>query len=203
VGPGPLEESGPLSGGDEPRQSIRAFFALPVPEAHRGGLGGHLALCAVRAPAFRWVAQENLHLTLRFLGRVDRELALGIARGLAARRLAAARLELGELGTFGRGRLVRVVWAGLRTGAEAAHHLAAAAEAECESAGLAPEARAFAAHLTLARAKARSGAPLPELPPLPSLDPWLADEMVLFESRLGPKGASYEPLWRIPLTASG
>jgi RNA 2',3'-cyclic 3'-phosphodiesterase len=202
VGPGPLEESGALIGADLPALAIRAFFALPIPDAHRQLLRRHLALCAAGAPGFRWVAPENLHLTLRFMGHVDRELALGIADRLASRRLVAAQLELGELGTFTRGRLVRVVWAGLRTGALAAQELAAAVEAECAGAGLPPEARAFAPHLTLARSRERFGAPLPELPALPRLDPWLADELVLFQSQLGRPGATYEPLVRIPLSAS-
>ena len=55
--------------------------------------------------------------------------------------------------------------------------LAAKVEAECGSAGLEPEARRFNAHLTLARARARDGASLPELPPPP-------DTVVVFTTEL-------------------
>jgi len=118
----------------------------------------------------------------------------GIADRLAAGALPGLELELGELGTFKRGRLVRVVWQGLRSGAEAATGLAGQVDAECRAAGLEGEKRAFQAHLTLARARARDGAELPSLPPPPRLVPWRATELVLYSSHLGRAGAVYEPL---------
>lgn len=108
--------------------------------------------------------------------------------------LPAFGLELGDLGTFKRGRLVRVVWQGLRSGVDALTALAARVDAECEAAGLANEKRPFQAHLTLARARARDGAELPPLPSPPPLGGWRANELVLYESRLSRAGAVYEPL---------
>lgn len=109
-------------------------------------------------------------------------------------------LELGEVGTFKRGRLVRVVWLQVRTGAEQARELAALVEAECVRAGLASEARPFQPHLTLARARVRDGSALPQLPTSPTdLPPWRADELVLYSSHLGRAGAVYEPLRKLRL----
>ena len=202
MGAGPLEEVDPLIDPDRPPQPIRAFFALPLPDAQRQALSGHLSECAARAPSFRWVSADNLHLTMRFLGRVDRDVALRVGRRLAAHVLPAPRLELSGLGTFKRGRLVRVVWAGLRSGADAAAALAAVVESECAAAGIESEARPFAPHLTLARARERDGAALPDLPPMPGLEPWTAKELVLFQSHLSPRGARYEPLAGVRLGAS-
>jgi len=202
MGAGPLEEVGPLI--DAPRPpAIRAFFGLPLPEAQRRLMSAHLADCAAGAPGFRWVEPAGLHLTLRFIGRVDPAVALQIGERLVARRLSTLRLELGERGTFGRGRMVRVVWAGLRSGEKDATRLATQVEAECAAAGLAPETRPFAPHLTLGRARQRDGAVLPELPPIPSLEAWTADELVLYRSHLGSAGARYEPLVRVRLAPSG
>lgn len=178
---------------------LRAFFGLPLPDEQREDLRRYIELCAVGASGFRWVPAANLHLTVRFLGQVDRELVDGIAARLAARSPAGFELELGELGTFKRGRLVRVVWIGLHRGTDPARELGEAVEAECVRAGLEPEARAFQPHLTLARARDRDGASLPDLPPPPPLAPWRATELVLFESHLGRPGAVYEPLIRLPL----
>jgi RNA 2',3'-cyclic 3'-phosphodiesterase len=191
VGAGQLAEAPPLK--------LRAFFGLPLPEEQRGELGHYLASCAALAPDLRWVAAANLHLTVRFIGNVERELVEGIAGRLAEQRLRGFDLELGEMGTFRRGRLVRVVWIGLRGGLDAAAGLAAAVEAECGRAGLEPEARPFQPHLTLARARARDGAVLPALPAAPALAPWRAKELVLYQSRLGRAGAVYEPLRRLRL----
>ena len=186
LGHGPLEKTGPLK--------VRAFFGLPLPEASREPLARYLEACASIAPEFRWVAAANLHLTVRFIGSVGRELVEGVADSLAAARLSGFELQLGDLGTFKRGRLVRVVWVGLHGGGRQAADLAAAADAACSQAGLAPETRAFQPHLTLARARARDGGVLPLLPDPPPVEPWRAGELILYQSRLGRTGAVYERL---------
>jgi 2'-5' RNA ligase len=178
---------------------VRAFFGLPVPEAQRAAMAGFLTACATAAPQFRWTPAANLHLTIRFIGNVDRALVEVIADRLAARRLDAIDLELGSLGTFGHGRHVRVVWQGLHAGAVAVTALAAQVDAECAAAGLAGEKRPFQPHLTLARARMRDGAELPPLPEPPRLSTWRATELVLFASRLSRTGAVYEPLRALKL----
>jgi 2'-5' RNA ligase len=192
VGAIALGESGPLR--------VRAFFGLPLPEGHRQVLDQHLAGWAAAAPEFRWTPAANLHLTIRFLGQVDQTLAQGIAARLEDRGLIGIDLQLGELGTFKRGRLARVVWLGLRSGAEDAADLAAQVEEECVRAGLEAEARRFNAHLTLARARARDGAALPPLSGPPELPSWRAGELILYRSHLGRAGSVYDPLRQIRLS---
>jgi 2'-5' RNA ligase len=192
VGAGQLgeeNENGPLK--------VRSFFGLPLPQAHRAALGAHLADYAKRAAEFRWTPEANLHLTIRFLGHVDRTLAEGIADRLEAAGLHSFELQLGDVGSFKRGPLARVVWLGLGSGLAEVAGLAARVEAECARAGLEPEARPYHAHLTLARARAREGAPLPDLPLPPALDAWRADELILYRSRLGRGGSVYEPMRRL------
>jgi 2'-5' RNA ligase len=178
---------------------LRAFFGLPVPEPHREALGGYLEECASRAPDFRWTPADNLHLTLRFLGQVEESTAQRITDALSAASLRGFDLELGEGGAFKRGRLTRVMWLGLRRGSEEIGQLAAIVEAESVSAGLEPEGRRFHAHLTLARARPRDGAPLPELPLPPALPAWYAGELILYRSRLGRGGSVYEPVRTLTL----
>jgi 2'-5' RNA ligase len=178
---------------------IRAFFGLPVPEAQRAAMATFLTASATAAPQFRWTPAANLHLTIRFVGRVDRALVEAVADRLAARSLGAFDLELGDLGTFGRGRHARVVWQGLRAGAVPLKALAAQVDAECVAAGMVGEERPFQPHLTLARARARDGAELPPLRDPPQLSPWRAGELVLFASRLSRTGAVYEPLRALKL----
>jgi 2'-5' RNA ligase len=172
---------------------------LPLPEEHREALGRYIVKCEAIAPDFRWVPAQNLHLTVRFIGSVDRRLVEGIADRLDESHLASFGLALGGLGTFKRGRLVRVAWLGLTSGMAAAQSLAAQVDGECARAGLGVEKRAFQPHLTLARARARLGAAPPSLPDAPELMPWKADELVLYQSHLSPKGSVYEPLRRLRL----
>ncbi len=179
---------------------LRAFFGLPLPEAHRKALEPYLATCAAAAPALRWVPAANLHLTIRFLGHVEEAVAEGIAAAVDGLEPAGFDLELERrIGTFKRGRLARVVWVGLAAGEEEAGHLAVNVERLCREAGLEPETRAFNAHLTLARSRDGYGVALPELPDVTALPAWRADELVLYRSTLGRGGAVYEPVRSISL----
>jgi RNA 2',3'-cyclic 3'-phosphodiesterase len=193
MGSGELEEEDPRS------LRVRAFFGLPVPGPQREQLAPFLNACAQAAPNFRWTPKDNLHLTIRFVGNVDRGLVESVADALAQSPLAAFDMELGDVGSFGRGRAARVVWLGLRAGAEAATELAALVEEECVRVGLAAESRPYTAHLTLARARPRGGATMPDLPALPRLTPWRADRLVLYSSRLMRTGAVYEALRTLDL----
>ena len=151
------------------------------------------------APEFRWSVTENLHLTVRFIGTVERSLVERISDRLEGTAGPAIQLALGEAGTFKRSRLARVVWLGLRSGGGELQALASRVEAECRAAGLPAEARPFQPHLTLARARSRDGASQPELPPIPMLAPWRVDELILYWSHLKKNGAEHEPIRRIRL----
>ena len=196
MGSDPLAEE---SDGPPGSLKVRAFFGLPMPEAQRSTLGRYLAECARDAPQFRWTPDANLHLTIRFLGHLEAAVAEQIADRLVDANLPAFDVELGEAGIFKRGRLARVVWLGLAKGLSESQKLAAAVESECGLAGLEAETRPFSPHLTLARARARDGAQLPDLPAAPRTDAWRADELVLYQSKLGRSGAVYEPLRSITL----
>jgi RNA 2',3'-cyclic 3'-phosphodiesterase len=178
---------------------VRAFFGLPLPEPQRLELGRYLEKCAGVAPEFRWSAEDNLHITVRFIGNVERDVVEAIASRLDQNPGPSFDLALGNVGQFKRSRLARVVWLGTTGGVEELQALALRVEAECREAGLEPEKRAFQPHLTLARARPRDGATLPVLPPLPAIEPWTADELVLYWSHLGKGGAVHEPIRRIRL----
>jgi 2'-5' RNA ligase len=171
-----------------------------VPDPQRKQLAPYIASCAATASDFRWTPVENLHLTVRFIGSVDRATVDEIAARLDELQLGGFELELGEVGIFRRGRLARVVWLQVKAGADQARLLAARLEAACLQAGLDPEARAFQPHVTLARARPRDGAALPSLPAPPELHPWRAEALVLYNSHLGRAGAVYEPLRAIRLS---
>jgi RNA 2',3'-cyclic 3'-phosphodiesterase len=185
-------------------RKIRSFVALPLPEEHRDRLATYLEECAGAAPGFRWVPAGNLHLTLRFLGNLEPDTLAAVRTCLEAVRGNPFTLALGELGTFGGRAAPRVVWLGVQAGLEPMARLAATVEEAVRAAGVPGDDRPFRAHLTLARAGShpRRGDPpptRPNLPPPPDLAPWRADELVLYESRLGPPAPAYVPLARYPL----
>ena len=104
------------------------------------------------------------------------------AIGQAARSHPGFETALTEVGVFPSPGRTRVVWVGL-SDPEGSFAAIAGTLNDLLAEHFEPEKRAFTPHLTLARARERAGAPLPELPPAPDLAPWTADEMVLYESR--------------------
>lgn len=190
MGSHPLGAAGPVK--------VRAFFGLPLPEAHRERLDGYLSARPTLYPKFRWTRSENLHITVRFLGQVDLEVAERIAARVEADAPRGFTLQLGGIDAFKRGKLARVLWLGLKLGTAEVSELASLVENECEHEGLEPENRAFHPHVTLARARKLEGAPAPKAHS-PELPPWNADELVLYRSRLGRSGPVYEALRSITL----
>ena len=127
---------------------IRLFVAIELPEPIRARLAD---LCA-GVPGARWVAPENMHLTLRFIGEVDDALAIEIDGTLGRVRAPSFDIRLGEIGHFGSRGKVRALWAGIDACA-ALDHLHGKIESALVRAGLEPEARKFTPHVTLARLK--------------------------------------------------
>src|SRR5947208_13221697 len=102
---------------------------------------------------FRWQDEEQLHLTLRFVGEVDRPIANDLAAALGGIRAEPFELRIAGVGRFEQ-RNSGALWAGVEPKAPVAA-LAAKIERVCQQTGLEPERRAFHPHITLARWKGR------------------------------------------------
>ena len=149
---------------------------------------------------FRWQDEAQLHLTLRFVGEVERPIANDLADALT--RVRAERFSLRILGT---GRFEQrsggALWAGVEPKSPISA-LASKIERVCTDVGLEPERRAFHPHITLARWKGRRSREVADF-----LDrtrglvspPFDVTEFILFESRLSRHGAHYEPAATYPL----
>ena len=179
--------------------SLRLFVALRPPPAIRV----QLSECMDGVPDARWQDDEQLHLTLRFIGAVERAQGEAVAAALAQVHAPAPTVRLAGVGRFERRGRTDALWAGV------APHDALAAlhrkvDAACIRAGLDPERRAYLPHITLARLSPSAGR-------APEIEDWLADtaglasaaftlpHLVLYQSRLGRDGATYEPVARWPL----
>ena len=167
----------------------RLFIAIRPPEEVRD-----LLIDAMDdSPALRWVGDEQLHLTLRFIGEVERPVANDIAAALDRIRSPAFELRVSGVGKFDK-RNGGALWAGVEPKAPVAG-LAAKVERALQQAGLEPEHRAFSPHITLARWNRRNSeavdAFLTRNADLRS-DPFEVDRFILFESKLSRHGPHYE-----------
>lgn len=177
----------------------RLFIGLCPPPDIRAQL---LALMT-GVPGARWQDDAQLHLTLRYVGEVDRRLANDIAEMLAGMRAAAPAMALNGVGMFARGGRANALWAGITPAAPLAA-LHKKLDHALVRLGLAPEGRAYLPHITLARLARGDGAG-------PAIEAFLArhtglssapfclDALILYESHLGADGAHYEPVARFPL----
>ncbi|WP_324750777.1 RNA 2',3'-cyclic phosphodiesterase [Sphingomonas sp. LY54] len=148
----------------------------------------------------RWQSDEQLHLTLRFIGEVDRHQAEDIHAALAAIRHPGFEIALAGIGRFGRPGQPGSLWAGVspHEPLKALHHKV---DQAVTRAGVPPERRAFAPHITLARLK-RDAGPIDGLlahsgglsSPL-----FAVDAFALYESELTPDGAIYSVVERFDL----
>ena len=159
-----------------PAEVLDLIEALPRPER----------------PGVRWTRRDQWHVTLRFLGPVDDpEPVIGALQGMDAG-VAPVEAVLGPaVVRLGRG-VVCVDVAGLDA--------VAAAVAEATTGfGKTPDDRPFHGHLTLARLK---GAGAGGLLGADVAARWPVEEVHLVESRLHPKGARYESVAVVPLSAA-
>lgn len=186
----------------EKRDNVRAFIAVALPEGVKLFLKELLAQLRSFGGNVRWTRPEGIHLTLKFLGNVDRsrlpELQKEISRALLPH--AAMRLRLAGMGAFPGLNRPRVIWVGINDPQEGLPPAVADLERALERLGFESEKRRFSPHLTLGRVKAgRLGPDLLDAIRQkidlsgPSFD---ADHAILFQSILKPSGAEYHPLSR-------
>lgn len=150
----------------------------------------------------RWTGRGQWHVTLQFLGRVEDERLEEVARHLeGVSRVQPFPARLGGGGAFPRTGRGRVVWLGLVGGEERFAELAGTVNEAMRPLGFEPEKRGFHAHLTLARLR-KPGDVTPAVEALgaePVGPAFTVEEVVLYESRLSPKGARYDAISTVPL----
>ena len=124
---------------------LRLFVGIEFPPE----LKARLSLLCTGVAGASWVDGGNLHLTLRFIGEIGEDLAADVDEALA--RVTARRftLQLAGTGVFG-GNRPHTLWIGVERDPPLLN-LHDKIETALIRAGLAPEPRRFAPHVTLAR----------------------------------------------------
>jgi RNA 2',3'-cyclic 3'-phosphodiesterase len=126
----------------------RLFVAIDLPEE----INKTVEEIRGELPGARWVAADQFHLTLRFIGEVDEVLFRQIREALAGVGGNPFSLTLKGIGHFPPGKHARVLWVGMGESEELLK-LQRKVERALIDAGIAPEARRFSPHITIARLK--------------------------------------------------
>ncbi len=148
----------------------------------------------------RWQSEDQIHLTLRFIGEVDRHRAGDVHAALGAIHQPPFEIAISGLGLFDRRGQPETVWAGVSPH-EPLRRLHKKVDQAMTRVGIAPDQRAYVPHIALARLKRWSGTirDLIEQSGGLTSPPFRIDCFALYESELTPEGAVYSVIERYPL----
>lgn len=173
---------------------MRTFVCVSPDEASTAALASFMARLR-DFPGYKWVAPENMHLTLLFLGESDVSQVQRMDSNLD--RLGGVRpfgIKLSGAGAFPNLSAPKTMWLGVREGAPELEKLAAKVAQAAKNSGYPQERKKFKAHLTIARTRGDGGAMPPELKKIldeaPELS-WRCESFTLMKSQLTPKGPIY------------
>ncbi|WP_138430589.1 RNA 2',3'-cyclic phosphodiesterase [Fodinibius saliphilus] len=176
---------------------MRLFIAIPIPNSAKK----KLAELQNAMEGVRWQSQNQLHLTLKFLGETEVEKAEKLQKRLSKIQHPVFSLVIKGMGFFSQGRKPRVLWAGIVKNKRLAE-LHNKIEQLCAAMGFKTEVRPFKPHITMARLKGCSKQKVTSFIneykqfQLPRVR---VSEFVLYESKLSSEGATHHRLKTINL----
>ena len=190
---------------------LRAFIALEIPNTIQQAILQATRVLQVETRAFiRWIAPENIHLTLKFLGDVPPTSMDDIMQMLRteADTCQPFDIQIEGLGSFPSLKRPRVVYIGIQApaGLEALYRGIDSASKRLGYESDAKGGRGFSPHLTIGRVRGdASGTDQQkirraiEATTIDSLGTARVDSVHLYKSELKPGGAVYSKLFSTPL----
>jgi 2'-5' RNA ligase len=134
--------------------TIRTFFSFDIEdqtiirrltEAQR--------MLANSGADLKLVKPQNIHLTIRFLGDISPAMVDAIHEEMKQLSFTPFTVELTGLGAFPKPTYPRVVWAGIRKGADELRNVFGQLEPRLRGLGFKPDNKGFSPHLTIARVR--------------------------------------------------
>jgi 2'-5' RNA ligase len=185
---------------------IRTFVAVEISPSVRQRAGELVEKCQALGIEAKWVALENMHITLQFLGNIRENLVPLVCRAVfkAVERIPPFDVICHGVGAFPNAERPRIIWMGMTAGRDELIQLQAAVEEALEGIGFRGEARRFEPHLTIGRLRSSSVG-------LSTLAEFVAahhdydgsafdvSEVLVVSSELGKQGPRYEILGRAEL----
>lgn len=185
---------------------VRTFIAVDLSKGTKGKVKALQEEFALKAPGVKWVTPDNFHLTLLFLGEVEKKEVVAICRTVQkrARKHSAFGLDVEGLGAFPNLRRPKILWAGVTEGIEELKALHDdIEEALLELNQYRREDRAYTPHLTLGRLSAEDRAEDWE-PILAAHESWRGgsstiNEVLIMSSDMKRDGPEYSIIGRAAL----
>ncbi|OGW84245.1 MAG: 2'-5' RNA ligase [Omnitrophica bacterium RIFCSPLOWO2_01_FULL_45_10] len=182
---------------------MRTFIAIELSAQIHESLAQIQAHLKYSGADVKWVENNNIHLTLKFLGEVDDKKVEEVKANLEAiaKETRPFEITLKDVGAFPKIDYPRVIWAGLDKGVQESKVLAEKIDEALSGIGFEKEARPFAAHLTIGRVRSpKNKAALKEKILSLHSTSYAAcpkqsiNSIFLFQSTLTPSGSIYTKL---------
>ena len=151
-----------------------------------------------------WVADENYHLTLRFLGECDSNLLDDVCLALSQIRTCSFALQLQGVNHFKKKGVIKSLWVGIVKNPSLIA-LKTEIDAILQNLNIKNERRAFYPHVTLAKLnnpRLNEVTFFEQVNNLYCSKKILTNYLTIFESHSLKEGSIYQPLIKIPLRVS-
>ncbi|MCW4030273.1 MAG: RNA 2',3'-cyclic phosphodiesterase [Candidatus Bathyarchaeota archaeon] len=180
-------------------EQIRSFIAFDIQnDSVMSRIAAAQRLLIQTNADLKLVEPVNIHVTVRFLGAISPEMVEKVYAAMKNIKFSPFTIRLNGLGVFPTLNYPRVVWAGIKDGAEQLRSIFEQLEPQIHDLGFAPDPNGFSPHLTIARV--RSGANKQRLVDLVQRQEDYdfgvirADCLRLKKSELTPRGPTYTTL---------
>jgi len=183
---------------------LRCFISIELPEELKKIIYMHIERLKATGADVKWVPQENLHLTLKFLGSTREELLKDINERLTALAEMHDRfsIHLSGSGVFPNMKHPRVIWFGMHDSDEVIKLQHEIDESMAEL-GFERDDKKFTPHLTIGRVRSpkNKDALMREIATLKEVDFGKIDvnNITLMRSELKPHGAEHFKINEVPI----
>ena len=184
-------------------ETMRAFIACEFPKNIISAIGKVQENLRSYGFKVKWIRPESIHLTLKFLGNIERTVVQRIAGIISesVKGYGPISISVKGIGVFPSLKRPRVIWAGLSGGNDALRQLHRNMENKLERIGFSKENRHFKGHLTMGRFRGKAD-PKRLIDAIEVFEgfiteAFLIDHLILFQSELLPSGPLYSKLMRV------
>lgn len=135
-------------------ESIRSFIAFDIDDETVVSRMSEVQMMLAETGAdLKLVKPKNIHVTMRFLGNITLSMVDKIFREMEKVSFMPFEIEISGVGVFPNLKFPRVIWIGIKKGADELRKIFNQLEPRLRGLGLPPDPKGFSPHITIARVK--------------------------------------------------
>ncbi len=137
--------------------AIRVFVAIEVDSEIKNKLSEYLDRLKRTGADVKWVATENIHLTLKFIGHLEEEALINLNKIIndAVLNIKPFSINIGNIGAFPNLKNPRVIFTGVEAEGNSLLRIFEKLDKGIETLGIKKESRKYVGHITLGRVKSK------------------------------------------------